>query len=145
MLRGIVEIRKNGVLVERRSNAISAGLRTYFVEEMNSPTDRALDDLFSTMGQDGNQATGEDGIIIDLAGENRQSTETEYSGGGQWVGTFTNTSGSSKSVEWFFLGHNFQTSHSFETSYASFELSTPLTLEDQDSVVITWQLTFEAA
>lgn len=148
ILKGHVKIWKNGTLYSEGHNSIEVDLRQYFVDEMNSPVDRAIDNLFTIMGQTGSQATGQDGILVvddNLGGDPGLTMETVYNGGQNWTGTYTNTTGSDQTIYSFRIGHNFLSGGTFDHVYASHLPGAGILLNDQDSVVMVWQLNFEPA
>jgi len=148
-LVGNVKIIKNGKTVFEKSNAIHNGLRTYFYDAMNAPTNKAIDDLFTDDGSayDGSQA-GKDGIVVWLQSGEKLSTvttlETSTSTSRMWEGVYTNDFGGDKDVVFLVLGHNFSLSDtSFSTRYATIDLDSAgntVELSPSDSIIIQWTI-----
>lgn len=145
-LVGKVSIYKNGKLIEESENTIHDNLKAYFRDLMDSPSDQAINALFTNDGVAHGGGTGgqdaKDGILINQGSwvTTITTTLTENNAyGKRWKGEYTNNSGVSQTVTAFRIGHNFNGDGTFEYRYATYNPA-DFTLQDQDSVIIEWEV-----
>lgn len=152
IIEGRVTIKRNDeVLVNHDLNTIDDNLKDYLSGLMDSSgTDSAIDDLFSSYGEQfGGTQDNKDGILINVDGDHEtmetteQSTGSEYSK--EWRGEWTNETGVTQEIISFTLGHDFNSgtgsspSSLFDVAYSRY-IPSNFDAEDLDTVIIEWRL-----
>lgn len=146
-VKGEVKIFKNGKLVYENHNAILTDLKDYFVSEMTSASDKAINDLFDADDVEYTGAQGgKDGIALEKASGGVVSMTTTQEpdtlNGAVWKGEYTNPNAGDIEPSRYWLGYNFN-NNVFEVRYAALDIPSAerITLSQSDSVIVEWTIT----
>lgn len=143
--------------VAGKDNTVSTELKAIIRDNLNSPTDFAMDNMFTIDGEEwggtghvGGNPAGKDGIlIVDVTNDKRLTLvtvvhPTDASGSyyRQWQGVLTNDFGvGSFVVNVLLLGVNMDAIGSYVYIYAAGLLTPNVTLAANDILTINWKLT----
>jgi len=132
-------------VVKDEHNSIGSGLRTYFMNSMDSNVDNAINSLFTGVesdtggpenGNDGICAYNDQGTYYSMVTTTATPTETY---GKKWHGSWVATA-DGFTVNWAYLGHNYNTSNEpFDPIFAQQNFSA-VTLDTNYELIIDWEI-----